>query len=300
MECASLHSARPQHSFIVVWSDQRPIRLVRVGNLDDSANRKRLNADANRRTIFASLKLPVSRHVTDKFPEEWIDEICEADPPTDDLDLEDDDRVPKGPLPSREEIDAACAELARWQSTSTFHSIEKALRLRNADPDFFLQPQLKFLHDAYVLAKFAAKIGADEVRLADRRDQWPDGFVRISKHTIKVEVTSTHGDRKLGEEYRKPRAMRFDPVEDWHARADSITGYLETAVREKVRRYGARYSDCWLVVYLNISEWGVRQREIEQIITETMIRYSDYFREISVLWKGNLYSVSDSAMQGHA
>jgi hypothetical protein len=31
-----------------------------------------------------------------------------------------------------------------------------------------------------------------------------------------------------------------------------------------------------------------------------MIRYSAHFREISVLWKGRLYSASDSAMQGHA
>ncbi len=90
--------------------------------------------------------------------------------------------------------------------------------------------------------------------------------------------------------------MRFDPVEDWHARADSIPGYLDTAIRDKVSRYGARYSDCWLVGYLNIDEGAFRQREIEQVITETMIRYSDHVREISVLWKSNLYS----AMQGHA
>jgi hypothetical protein len=80
-------------------------------------------------------------------------------------------------------------ELGRWQSVETFIRTERPLRLRNPDPDFFVQRQLKFLHDAYELAKFAARIGADQVRLADRRDQWPDGFVRISKRTIKVEVT---------------------------------------------------------------------------------------------------------------
>ncbi|MCP1912688.1 hypothetical protein J2R96_005168 [Bradyrhizobium elkanii] len=75
---------------------------------------------------------------------------------------------------------------------------------------------------------------------------------------------------------------------------------MDSAIRDKVTRYGARYSDCWLVVYLNIHEWGIRQRQIEQVIAETMIRYSDYFQEVSVLWKGNLYSASDSVMQGHA
>jgi len=242
----------------------------------------------------------LSRAVADNFPDEWIDKICEADPLPDVFDLEDDESIPTGLTLTPEEIEAACAELGRWQSVETFSGTERPLRLRNADPDFFAQSQLKFLHDAYVLAKFAARIGADQVRLTDRRDQWPDGFVRISKRTIKVEVTSTHGGRKLGVEYRQPRAMRFDPVEDWHARADSIPGYLDGAIRNKVSRYGGRYSDCWLVVYLNIDEWGVRQREIEQVITEIMIRYSDHFREISVLWKGKLYSASDSAMQGHA
>jgi hypothetical protein len=241
----------------------------------------------------------LSRPVADNYPDEWIDKVCEADPP-DDFDLEDDESIPIGLTLTPKEMEAACVELGRWQSVETFNRTERRLRLRNADPDFFVQPQLKFLHDAYVLAKFAARIGADQVRLADRRDQWPDGFVRISKRTVKVEVTSTHGGRKLGEEYREPRGMRFDPVEDWHARADSIPGYLDTAIREKVSRYGARYCDCWLVVYLNIDEWGVRQREIEQVIAEMMIRYSDHFREISVLWKGELYSASDSAMQGHA
>jgi hypothetical protein len=186
--------------------------------------------------------------VADNFPDEWIDEVCEADPLPDDFDLEDDESIPTGLTLTPEEAEAACVELGRWQSVETFSRTERPLRLRNADPDFFAQPQLKFLHDAYVLAKFAARIGADQVRLTDRRDQWPDGYVRASKRTIKVEVTSTHGGRKLGEEYREARGMRFDPVEDWHARADSIPGYLDGAIRNKVNRYGGRYSDCWLVL----------------------------------------------------
>lgn len=239
--------------------------------------------------------------MADNFPDEWIDRVCEADPILhDDLDLEDDEPVPAGLTLTPKEIKTAYLELGRWQSVDTFARKERALRLRNVDADFFVQPQLKFLHDAYVLAKFAARIGADDVRLADRREQWPDGFVRFNKRTTKVEVTSTHGGRRLGEEYRKPRSMRFDPVEHWNARADSIPGYLDTSIRDKVSRYGARYSDCWLVVYLNIDEWGLRQREIEQVIAETMIRYNDHFQEISVFWKGKLYSASDSAMQGHA
>jgi len=230
--------------------------------------------------------------------DEWIDKACAADPLFDDLDIADEP-FPAGPSPTQEEIDAACAELTRWQSPDAFHNIERPLRLRSTGPDFFLQPQLKFLHEAYVIAKFAAKVGADQVRLAERRDQWPDGFVRIGKCAINVEVTSTHGGRKLGEEYRKSSGWRVDPVQDWHARADSIPEYLNAVITDKVSRYGDRYTDCWLVVYLNIDEWGVRQQEVEQVITDTMARYRSQFRNISVLWKGKLYSARNTTMLSH-
>ncbi|MDH8270668.1 hypothetical protein QIG44_26770, partial [Klebsiella pneumoniae] len=78
------------------------------------------------------------------FPDEWIDEVSEADPLPDDLDL-DDEPIPVEPPLAPDEIDSAHLELARWQSADAFQRIEKSLRLRNTSPDFFLQPQLKFL-----------------------------------------------------------------------------------------------------------------------------------------------------------
>jgi len=103
--------------------------------------------------------------MAENFPDEWIDEVCEADQLPDDLDLEDEEPSPAGPPLTLEEIDAACAGLAKWQSVGAFRSAEKTLRNRCPGADFFLRSRLKFLHDAYVLAKFATKIGAEEVRL---------------------------------------------------------------------------------------------------------------------------------------
>lgn len=119
--------------------------------------------------------------MADNFPDEWIDKVCEADPLPDHFDLEDDGPIPTGLTLTLKEIEAACIDLGRWQSVETFSRTERLLRLRNADRDFFVQPQLKLLHNAYVLAKFAARVGADQIRLTDRRDQWPDGFVTVSK-----------------------------------------------------------------------------------------------------------------------
>ncbi len=231
--------------------------------------------------------------MAENFPDEWIDEVCEADQLPDDLDLEDEEPSPAGPPLTLEEIDAACAGLAKWQSVGAFRSAEKTLRNRCPGADFFLRSRLKFLHDAYVLAKFATKIGAEEVRLADRRERWPDGFVKLGERAFNIEVTSTHGDRKLGEEYRKPSGWRSDPVEDWVARAESIPEYLDKAISDKVNRYEAACNACWLAVYLNIDEWGIGQTQIEQVIADTISRYRDRFENLSVLWKGKLYSASE-------
>jgi hypothetical protein len=210
----------------------------------------------------------------------------------DDLDDEESGAA-SGPPLTPEEIDAARDRLAKWQSVGAFGGDGKALRARCAPPDFFLQSRLKFLHDAYVLGKFADKVGADEVCLAPKNETWPDGFVRLGDRMHKVEVTSTHGDRKLGEEYRRASGWRSDPVENWVARADSIPNYLEKAISDKVNRYGAACNACWLVVYLNIDEWGIRQLQIEQVIAEAISRYRTRFENLTVLWKGKLYSASE-------
>jgi hypothetical protein len=99
----------------------------------------------------------LNRPVADNFPDEWIDEVCEADPLPDDFDLEDDESIPTGLTLTPEEVEAACVELGRWQSVETFSRTERPLRLRNADPDFFAQPQLKFLDFCAVAASVLAR-----------------------------------------------------------------------------------------------------------------------------------------------
>jgi hypothetical protein len=127
----------------------------------------------------------------------------------------------------------------------------------------------------------------ESVRLAGRSEQWPDGFVKLSSQIHNVEVTSTHGGRKLGKEYREISGARLDPVNDWVARADSIPKYLDEVIRAKIeKKYSSPYC---LVVYLNISEYGIRQRETEQVIAATKARHSKAIKELFVLWKERLY-----------
>jgi hypothetical protein len=138
-----------------------------------------------------------------------------------------------------------------------------------------------------VLARFARYQRVDEVRLSEPTAQWPDGFVRVAGKTHNIEVTSTHGGRKLGEEYRGVKGPTMDPVENWVERGESIPKFLEEAVSAKSgKRYGA---PCGLVIYLNISEYGIRQKETEATIAGVKARHAASFEAISVLWKGCLY-----------
>jgi hypothetical protein len=79
----------------------------------------------------------------------------------------------------------------------------------------------------------------------------------------------------------------LDPVDNWVERAESIPHYLEEAVGAKSRKkYG---SARWLVVYLNVNEYGIRQRETEEVIRAVKERYAGSFEKISVLWKRQVY-----------
>ncbi len=151
--------------------------------------------------------------------DDWIERAIKADPV--ELDIDEFDGH-SGPPLSREDIEAARVSLARWQRHDAFKATTDALCGRCASKDWFNHPQLNFLHDAFVLARFARHQRVDEVRLAGPLAQWPDGFVRLAGKVHNIEVTSTHGGRKLGEEYRKVSDQRveMDPVEDWVARGE--------------------------------------------------------------------------------
>jgi len=69
------------------------------------------------------------------------------------------------------------------------------------------------------------------VHLASSSEQWPDGYVKLLGKTHNIEVTSTHGGRRLGKGYRELKAPTLDPVRNWIARAESIPHYLLSVPR---------------------------------------------------------------------
>jgi hypothetical protein len=224
--------------------------------------------------------------------EEWIESACNDgwDPSKDGWGPSEFDDLATGPSLSNDELKQARADLARWRSPADFRRAVHTLHRRCRSWEF-KSPRRGFLLDAWTIAEFVAHKPVDQVRLADPSEQWPDGYVKIGGKVENVEATiALMPGRKMWEEYQPSDdgklIVRHDPVEDWIERADAISGALEKAIADKVQK---RYSSkLWLVIYLNISEWGIRQAEIELAIAAIKQRYAPSFDALFVIWKDKL------------
>ena len=213
--------------------------------------------------------------------DKWIDSASENDP-IEVVEFIDDEA---GPPLSKDEIRQAWDNLSRWQSPADFRSAVYPLCKRCNSSDWFNRPNLKFLHDAFVLAEVVGHVAVDQVRLAAPADQWPDGYLRVGNKDHNVEVTSAHGGRKLGAEYKN--VTKPELVPSIAAPVGKIARDLDAAIQAKVdKHYGSR---SWLVVYLNIHDWfGIRQTEAESAIEITKQKHAQSFEAIYVLWKNKV------------
>lgn len=206
-------------------------------------------------------------------------------------DKEDDgnDAPPEQPLQDSELRDVHVG-LTNPRAPRDFQAAVEALHWRTRAKELFNNPRQKFLLDAWTLAEFAVRLkSVDQAWLSGPNEQWPDGYVRVDSATKSVEVTiALLPGRKMGKEYLTDSDIELDdPVEDWIARADAIPEALETAIRKKVaKRYG---SGVWLVVYLNLGEYGIRQQQTELVIAQIKQKYAGAFDALFVLWKDKVY-----------
>jgi hypothetical protein len=194
-------------------------------------------------------------------------------------------------LPIRKDEARAMHErLSAWHSPSTFYALGRTLRQGHSTRELIKNPRLKPLRDAWPLAEFSLRHkGVERVRLAGPKDQWPDGYVQVDRVIKNVEVTiALMPGRRMGDEYELDcDSIEFDPVEDWIARADAIPQALETAINNKIKMH---YSDpTWLVVYLNLDEFGIRQHQTELVLAQMKERHARAFDRLFILWKDKLY-----------
>jgi hypothetical protein len=186
------------------------------------------------------------------------------------------------------DLPTAHRELSEWVIPREFRRRVQGFHKRSRSKEIFNDPKRKFLLDAWVLAELSKHEQFDQIRLADVGEQWPDGYAQTQAGEQKIEVTcALFPGRHLGAEYRFEGPMQYDPVENWIERAESIPVALEKAVRAKVeKRYASPFA---LAVYLNISEYGIRQAETEWAIANIKSSYGASFQRLWILWKDKVF-----------
>lgn len=84
----------------------------------------------------------------------------------------------------------------------------------------------------------------------------------------------------------------MDPGENWVSRANAIPEALTREIAKKKRKSYPDQTE--LFVYLNISEYGIRQRKIEVYIRSELSKEPAPFSAIHVKWKEKVFSSSGS------
>lgn len=187
--------------------------------------------------------------------------------------------------------------LSDWRTPAEMSAYVSAVNDAMASADFFRQGGVAFLRDAWLAAEFGRHRQSPLVRLVPEREQWPD-FETRAGDVIDERVECAEADlpgRRRGDEYREAEKrstgggslVEDDPIEDWIARADQVPAALSAVISAKIRkRYAGRAS---LLVNLNISEFGIRQAEIEALMAPAVAPALPCFRRVWVLWKAQLY-----------
>jgi hypothetical protein len=194
---------------------------------------------------------------------------------------------------SRDELLREYDNLSKWHTPDEFCTAVDALTQRVPPREKFNNPAMGFLLEAWALGCFARLRAVNRVRLAGRKSQFPDGYVEIGGSVSEVEIAeASEPGRRRGLEYQFDGEILIedDPAEDWDRRLDALPGALETTLRKKVAK---RYQPPpILLLYLNISAYGHRDREMLSAIRQIKTKYAAHFAGLHILWAGGTAGIS--------
>lgn len=181
-----------------------------------------------------------------------------------------------------------------WRSPSeVLQELDDINRVLRSDHSF--QPaalvthrDAKQLREAWVLAKCAGPMDISRIRLSPQDP--PDGHIDrggVQVHAEVLEILEPGRKRNLEFAPDAPN-ITMDPVENWVRRANAIPGALAEGIDKKKAKC---YPSCTeLFVYLNIGEYGIRQKEIEGVIRSLLDQPIKPFAAIHVRWKEKVFS----------
>ena len=145
--------------------------------------------------------------------------------------------------------------------------------------------------ESYVASVVAEVAQYDAVRLSCPPEQAPDFYLRKGNVELAVEVgEALETGRKRGDEKWDDFELVFDPASKWLERADQIPSQLNNAVKHKLEKEYA-INDLCLAIYLNIGEFGIRQKMVEACLHDQTEAAKSKFKIVWVLWKNKLYEL---------
>jgi len=189
---------------------------------------------------------------------------------------------------SAEALEDYKSRLSRWLAPADFIRTAEQLRTAVSGYQYFNDPKAAFARDAWIAARLASVSASSDVRLGS---VWPDYEERSDGAIVQFEITEADiPGRRRGDEYKTMSVTphwTMDPGEDWIARAEQAPTALRTAAEAKARK--GYPPSARLVIYLNIGEHGIRQKEIEAAMAEMTAPARKAFQQVWVLWKARLY-----------
>ena len=197
---------------------------------------------------------------------------------------------------TKEEIRHHKSWLTEWRTPEETLKYVSRLFSYLGSADLFNQAGIDFLTEAHAAATFGIARDAAEVRLI--RDSRPDFEMRVGNRVEKIELTEADlPGRQRGREYREAAEqagpdgifVEDHPVEEWVADAQQAPEALRKAANRKAKKNYAR--NFRLLIYLNIDEYGIRQKQIEQSFADTTAVVKDKFEEVWILWKKQAYKI---------
>ena len=197
---------------------------------------------------------------------------------------------------TKDKIKQHRAALERWQRPEEMLRHYEEIRGAMTGEEFFNQPGIQFVRDAWAAATLGTARSAEEVRLIPEPERWPDFALRRNGMTEQWEVTEADiPGRRRGEEYQYDplipgdRALGLDHPENYIARAERAPEAIRAACTKKAaKNYSSSVS---LLVYLNISDFGARHEQVVSSFPDATRAAKDKFNEVWVLWKNCAYRV---------
>lgn len=168
------------------------------------------------------------------------------------------------------------------------------------DRDFFNQPGLEFVREAWIGGQFGEVRRAESVRLLT--DDRPDLALRFADGRVETyELVEADVPRKRGDEYKRAELqgarVSDGPASAWATATDALDAITKAAKKKAERAETLQKSNMpypagtSLLIYLNLSEYGAHQREIESTFGAAVTPARKWFPSIWILWKAVAYRV---------